>query len=534
MKKTSRQNTVVFPEIELFDTTGRDGTQGHGFKLSAGDKVRLVGELGRFGIQYMEGGWPGSNPKDRTFFKRVRGRRFGKAKVVAFGSTCRKGMSPKEDKQVRLLVRAGTPAVAIFGKTSMLHVTEVLRTTAEENLRMIFETIKYLKSLGKTVIYDAEHAFDGWKLDAEYAMKMLKAAESAGADVVVLCDTNGGSLPEEVAEITAKVRATLKCKIGIHTHNDIGLALANALAAVRAGATHVQGTINGYGERTGNCDLISVIGCLHFKMGYRCVPVSSVKGLTALSRFVDELANNHHNPSLPWVGRNAFRHKGGMHVLAVDRVAASYEHIRPELVGNERSVAISELSGLSNIVLKARELGFAVTNDTPGLRRVLAKLKRLENEGYEYEAAEASFALLLASTLNGRRVKPFTVLDCDVTTHVEGMRKTKSVSRATVKVRVGRKTFLKVAEGDGPINALDAALRLALTKPFPTLNNVALTDFKVSIVEGDKGSASKTKVLILSAKGKREWGTVGVDDNIIVASLQALVEAMEYALLRKQ
>ena len=517
------------PQVEIYDTTLRDGSQGEGINFSVADKLRIAEKLDAFGVHYIEGGWPGSNPKDIEFFAQAKKRKFKNAKLAAFGSTRKKGLPVEQDDQVRLLIEAGTPVVTIYGKTSMLHVKEVLRCAPEENLAMIGDTVKFLKDHGKFVIYDCEHAFDGFKLDADYAIATWQAAEKAGADFVVLCDTNGGCLPGEIAAITKVAVGKLNCKIGIHTHDDIGLGVANALAALEVGAVHVQGTINGYGERTGNCNLTSVIPCVALKLRKTCVPAQSLAKLKELSAFVDEVANLRHNPRLPWVGSSAFAHKGGAHVNAVQKLASSYEHVNPSLVGNERNILISDLAGRSNIVIKAQELGFKLTNETPELKSILNRVKELENKGYEYEAAEGSLALLISKALKHREL-PFTV----DTYHVSMRRDEKgSICEATVKVRVGQKRAQTVAEGDGPVNALDAALRLALARFFPQLKKITLTDYKVRILDGVAGTAAKTRVLIESTDGKREWGTVGVSENIIEASLEALVDSMEYALLKK-
>ena len=517
------------PQVEIYDTTLRDGSQGEGINFSVADKLRIAEKLDAFGVHYIEGGWPGSNPKDIEFFAQAKKKKFKNARLAAFGSTRKKGVPVEQDDQVRLLIEAGTPVVTIYGKTSMLHVKEVLRCTPEENLAMIGDTVKFLKDHGKFVIYDCEHAFDGYKLDADYAVATWQAAEKAGADFVVLCDTNGGCLPNEITAITKVAVGKLNCKIGIHTHDDSGVGVANALAALDAGAVHVQGTVNGYGERTGNCNLISVIPLVHFKQKKTCVPAKSLAKLKELSMFVDEVANIRHNPRLPWVGAAAFAHKGGTHVNAVQKLASSYEHINPELVGNQRNILISDLAGRSNIVMKAHSLGFKLTNDTPELKPILIRIKELENAGYEYEAAEGSMALLISKTLKHREL-PFTV----DAYHVSMRRDEKeSVCEATVKVRVGKKRAQTVAKGDGPVNALDAALRLALAKFFPKLKRITLTDYKVRILDGVAGTAAKTRVLIESTDGKREWGTVGVSENIIEASLEALVDSMEFALLKK-
>ncbi|MEO6183861.1 MAG: citramalate synthase, partial [Verrucomicrobiota bacterium] len=424
------------PEVEIYDTTLRDGSQGEGINFSVADKLRIAEKLDSFGVHYIEGGWPGSNPKDIEFFAQAKRKKFKNARLAAFGSTRRKGVSVESDEQVRLLIEAATPVVTIYGKTSMLHVKEVLRCTPEENLAMIGDTVRFLKDNGKFVIYDAEHCFDGYKLDREYAITTWQAAEKAGADFVVLCDTNGGCLPEEIATITKVAIGKLNCRVGIHTHDDIGLGVANALAAIEVGANHVQGTINGYGERTGNCNLTSVIPCLALKMEKTCVPAKSLSKLKELSQFVDEIANLRHNPRLPWVGSAAFAHKGGAHVNAIQKLASSYEHIDPTLVGNARNILISDLAGRSNIVIKAQELGFKLTNDTPELRQILDTIKQREHEGYEFEAAEASMALLIRGILDHNPELLFTVDKY----HISMRRDSKqSICEATVRVRVGKK-----------------------------------------------------------------------------------------------
>ncbi len=517
------------PEVEIYDTTLRDGSQGEGINFSVMDKLRIAEKLDAFGIHYIEGGWPGSNPKDIEFFAEAKRRKFKNARLAAFGSTRRKGVSVETDEQVRLLLDARTPVVTIFGKTWLLHVKEVLRTTPDENLAMIGDTIRYLKDHGKFVIYDAEHSFDGYKDSPEYALATWQAAEKAGADFVVLCDTNGGTLPNEVSALTAAARGRLNTRIGIHTHDDIGLGVANALASLEAGASHVQGTINGYGERTGNCNLTSVVPNVAFKMKKRCLPEKSISNLRELSMFVDDIANVRHNPRQPWVGQTAFAHKGGMHVNAVQKLARSFEHIDPARVGNHRRVLVSDLAGKSNIVMKAQELGFRVTNDTPELKDILGRIKELEHEGVEFEAAEASLALLISRALQHKNA-PFVVDAYHVSMRRDGKN---SLCEATVKVRVGNEAGHTVAEGDGPVNALDKALRSALVKFYPQLKKVVLTDYKVRILESSTGTSARTRVLIQSTNGREEWGTVGVNDNIIEASLQALVDSMEYALTRK-
>jgi len=551
------------PQVEIYDTTLRDGSQGEGINFSVADKLRIAEKLDAFGVHYIEGGWPGSNPKDMEFFAQASRRRWRNAKIAAFSMTRRKGVAVEKDELMRQILDAKTPVVTIVGKTWLLHVTEVLRVKPDENLAMIGDTIRFLKDHGKTVIYDAEHSFDGFKDEPEYALATWQAAEKAGAQCIVLCDTNGGCLPEEIARITAFAKGRLTARLGIHTHNDCGVGVANALAGIEAGATQVQGTINGYGERTGNCNLTSVIPLVHFKLKKSGVPANSLAKLKELSEFVDEIANVRHDPRQPWVGQTAFAHKGGMHAHAIDRIARSYEHIQPEAVGNYRRVLISDMSGRSNILMKAAELGFKLKPEMPEVKTITQRVKELENQGYEFEAAEGSLALLIGKTLKHR--DPLFHVDAY---HVSMRRDaSESVCEATVKVSVGNKHAQTVAEGDGPVNALDQALRKALVEFFPQLREVALIDYKVRILasrksellrkaraanknkpgkfyegftkatntllEKEGGTAAKTRVLIESTDGRREWGTVGVSENIIEASLQALVDSMEFALLKK-
>jgi len=514
--------------VEIYDTTLRDGTQGEGVTFSVADKLRIAERLDAFGVHYIEGGWPGSNPRDIEFFAHAKHRTFQRARLAAFGSTRRKDTPVERDDQVRLLIEAGTPVVTIFGKTWLLHVREVLQTTPEENLAMIEDTVRFLKQHGKFVVYDAEHAFDGCKDDPNYARATWEAAARGGADIVTLCDTNGGSLPEDVFAITKDARTRLTVGLGIHTHDDIGLGVANALAALDAGATHVQGTLNGYGERTGNCNLTSVMPILQFKRKVASVPAESLVHLKELSQFLDETANLRPNPRLPWVGAAAFSHKGGTHVNAVQKVIHSYEHVDPSVVGNTRHVLISDLAGRSNIVMKARELGFQVSNDTPQLRDILTKVKALEHEGFEFEAADGSLALVIRRVLHGVP-PPFVVEGYHVSMRRSG---DDSVCEATVKVRVDGQFAHTVADGDGPVNALDGALRAALVGFYPQVADVRLTDYKVRIIDATSATAARTRVLIETSDGTHEWGTVGVNENIVEASLQALANSFEYAIVR--
>jgi len=517
--------------VFLYDTTLRDGTQGEGFQLSGLDKLRIAKRLDEFGIDYIEGGWPGSNPKDIEFFQEAKNLKLKHAKLAAFGSTRRADMAVEDDPQVRLLLEAETPVVTIFGKSWELQVTEVLRTTVEENRAMIRDTVAHLVKNGREVIYDAEHFFDGYKDSPEHALATLKAAADGGAACLVLCDTNGGTLPAEVAEIARAVREHLpETPVGIHTHNDCELAVANAVAAVEAGAIQIQGTINGYGERTGNCNLTSVIPILQLKMNLPVVP--HLEQLRDLSYFVDDVSNNPHFARAAFVGRTAFAHKGGMHVNAVQKLARSYEHIVPSSVGNAQNILVSELSGQSNILIKAEELGIKLEKGSPQAAAVLKRVKELENDGYSYEAAGGSLELLIRREL-GTYKKPF-----DLNEYHTSFRQYRDghppVCEATVKLSVGGTPELTVAEGHGVVNALDLALRKALLPFYPEIAGVSLTDYKVRILDGHDATAAKTRVLIVSTDGESSWGTVGVSDNIIEASWLALVDGIDLFLQRKK
>ena len=515
-------------KIQIYDTTLRDGTQGLGVSFSSLDKIRIAERLDEFGMDYIEGGWPGSNPKDVEFFELAKDRDWKNARIAAFGSTRRADTDVEQDPQVKLLIDASTPVVTIFGKSWKLHVTDVLRTTPEENQAMIRDTTRYLKEQGKEVVYDAEHFFDGFKDDEEHALATLAAAKEGGADILVLCDTNGGAMPHEVAEITLTVKEKLAMAVGIHTHDDTGVGVANALSSIRAGSEHVQGTVNGYGERTGNCNLTTVMPNLALKMGYELKP--DLAHLTYLSHYIDEMANNKSFDRAPYVGRTAFSHKGGMHVNAVQKLARSYEHIEPTLVGNRQYILVSELSGRSNILMKAEEAGIPLEKDDPKVKAILEKLKALEKEGYEFEAAEASFELLVRKSVAD--YEPFFKLleyHCTTREHADSEVDT---CEATVKIEIDGERIYMVEEGDGPVNALDGALRKALVPKFPQLANIELQDYKVRIIDSHAGTAAKTRVLISSTDGEREWGTVGVSFNIINASWKALVGSFEWYLLR--
>ena len=517
--------------VRLYDTTLRDGTQGEGFQLSMLDKLRIAERLDAFGIDYIEGGWPGSNPKDVEFFQEAKKLKLAHAKLAAFGSTRRADTPVEQDPQVQLLLDAGTPVVTIFGKSWELQVTEVLRTTPEENRAMIRDTVAHLKKHGREVVYDAEHFFDGYKDSPEHALASLEAAAEGGADSLVLCDTNGGTLPSEVMQICSAVMARIPgVPVGIHTHNDCELGVANAIAAVKAGAVQVQGTINGYGERTGNCNLTSVIPILQLKMGIEVVP--DLTKLRELSYFVDDVSNNPHFARAAFVGRTAFAHKGGMHVNAVQKLARSYEHIVPESVGNAQNILVSELSGQSNILIKAEQLGIRLDKGSDEAKAVLQKVKELENEGYSFEAAGGSLELLIRREL-GQYVKPFDLKEFH-TSFRQYRDGHDPVCEATVKVYVGDVPEYTVAEGLGVVNALDKALRKALLPFYPEIAGVSLVDYKVRIIDGHDATAAKTRVLIVSSDGEENWGTVGVSENIIEASWIALVDGIDLFLQRRR
>jgi 2-isopropylmalate synthase len=513
--------------VTIYDTTLRDGTQGTGISFSTLDKIRVAEKLDDFGVHYIEGGWPGSNPKDAAFFLEASTRTWKTAKITAFGMTRRGKMKVEEDPQVQMLLDAQTPAVTIVGKTWPLHVTEVFQVTLEENLAMIADTVAYLKKHGREVLYDAEHFFDSFREAPEYSLKTIKAASDAGADLVVLCETNGGALPEFVEEVTQKAIAHLGKPVGIHTHNDGGVGVANALAAIRAGACQVQGTINGYGERVGNCNLVTVMPNLQIKMG---IPLGiDLSRLRELAYFVDELANVPHDIRAPYVGLAAFTHKGGLHVHAVQKLARTYEHVDPALVGNERIITISDMSGQSNVLVKAEDMGFKFAKGDPKVQAILAEVKRLESEGYEFEAAEASFEMLIRKQL-GFYSPSFNLIEYHITHRFHGGEQGFETCEATVKIEIAGQRVYTVDEGDGPVNALDNALRKALTPFYPKVQIMRLADYKVRIIDSGSGTAAKTRVLITSTDGNATWGTVGVSCNIIDASWKALVDGIEHFL----
>lgn len=515
-------------KIYLYDTTLRDGTQREGISLSLDDKLKIAARLDAFGMDYIEGGWPGSNPKDVEFFRRAPSLGLSHAKLAAFGSTRRKNIRPADDANIQALLSAETPVVTVVGKSWELHVIDVLETTAEENLAMIEESVAYCKSQGKEVIYDAEHFCDGYKANAEYALATVEAAARGGADCVVICDTNGGSLPWEVEEIVTRVVQRLgSTSVGIHTHDDGGCGVANSLAAIRAGAVQVQGTVNGYGERVANANLCTIIPDLQLKMGYDCVSPERLLGLTELSRYIAELANLTHDDHLPYVGASAFAHKGGIHVAAMLKHPASYQHIDPETIGNRQRSVVSELSGRGNLIDKIKQ--FNLNPESLDVPKVLDQIKQLEAQGFTFEGAEASVELMLRRT-HPAYVPPFEMMDYSVM--VQRRRGRGPIVEATVKVRVGPKIMHTVAEGNGPVNALDAALRQALSGVFPQISGVRLADYKVRILDGENNTAATTRVLIETRQGMHRWSTVGASPNIIDASWRALSDSMEYALIR--
>jgi 2-isopropylmalate synthase len=517
-------------KVALYDTTLRDGAQGEGISFSVDDKLKIARQLDRLGVSYVEGGWPGSNPKDMAFFERASELELAQAVVTAFGSTRRAGATVEGDPNIQALVTAGTAAVALFGKSWDLHVREVLRTTLEENLHMIADSVRYLKALGLEVIYDAEHFFDGYRANPGYTLQTLAAAAEAGADVLVLCDTNGGTLPSTLAAVIAEVQRATATPLGIHTHNDAELAVANSLVAVEAGAVHVQGTINGYGERCGNANLCSIIPALQLKMGCDCISAEQLRSLTETARYVSELANMQLVPHLPYVGNSAFAHKGGMHVNAMVKCAESYQHIDPGLVGNQQRIVVSELSGKSNIAYKASQFGVELAGGTEQAKQVLDRIKKLESQGFQFEGAEGSVELLMRRLQPGY-TPPFKLIDFHVLIHDSHDNGNGMESVATVKVQVGDQVMHTAADGNGPVNALDAAVRKALLPFYPSLAEVQLTDYKVRILDGEEGTGAQTRVLIDSASGARSWSTVGSSTNIIEASWQALADSLEYALL---
>ncbi len=518
--------------VKIYDTTLRDGSQAEDVAFSVEDKVRIAEKLDELGIHYIEGGWPGSNPKDIQFFQEIKTISLSQAKVVAFGSTCRAGTSPQKDPNIKALIEADTEAVTIFGKSWDIHALEALNITLEQNLEIIHQSVRFLKDRVSEVIFDAEHFFDGFKNNPCYALSTLKAAQDAKADWIVLCDTNGGTLPHELQSIIKEVKKQVNKPLGIHVHNDTGMAVANSIFAVKEGISQVQGTINGYGERCGNANLCTIIPNLKLKMGIDCISDDRLRKIKEVSRFVSELANLPHFKYQPYVGDSAFAHKAGVHVSAIRKNGTTYEHVQPERVGNHQRVLISDLSGGSNIFYKAAEFKIDIESKDPKIQEILKDLKRLENQGFQFEGAEGSFEILMKKAL-GQHKKFFELMGFRVI--VDKMREeTPPVSEATIMVRVGDRVEHTASVGNGPVNALDNAIRKALEKFYPELREVKLLDYKVRILSTKDGTAAQTRVLIESGDGGSKWGTVGVSENIIQASWQALVDSIDYKLLKEE
>jgi len=517
-------------KVLIYDTTLRDGAQGEGISFSVEDKLKIAKKLDDLGLHYIEGGWPGSNPKDILFFNRVRKLGLRKAKIVAFGSTRHKQRRASNDPNLNTIIKVKPQAACIFGKSWGLHVKYVLGTSLSENLKMILDSVKYLKLKGLEVIYDAEHFFDGYFDDRFYAMETLSQAAKAGADNITLCDTNGGMMPHQIENIVKEVKKEIKIPLGIHTHNDSEMAVANSVIAVKAGCVLVQGTINGYGERCGNANLCSIIPNLKLKLGINCISDRRLETLTEVSRYVSEIANMVPQDNQPYVGNSAFAHKGGVHVSAVAKHPRTYEHAPPERVGNRRRILVSELSGRSSMFTKAKEFKIDFRERTKEVEELLLKVKQMENQGYQFEGAEGSFELLMKKTIGKHKtffdLEGFRVI-------VEKDERGKLRSEATIKVKVKGKEEHTASEGDGPVNALDNALRKALERFYPELKTMSLTDFKVRVIDAAQGTAAKVRVLIESRDEKDEWGTIGVSENIIEASWQALVDSIEYKLLKR-
>jgi 2-isopropylmalate synthase len=517
-------------KIQIYDTTLRDGAQSEGISFSLEDKLRIIEKLDELGVHFIEAGWPGSNPKDIKLFEKVKSLNLKNAQIVAFGSTRHIKNKVEEDPNIKALINTGCQYITIFGKSWDLHVTKALKIKLEENLEIIRDSISYLRSKGKEVIYDAEHFFDAYKSNPEYALSTLKAAEESGASIIVLCDTNGGTMPYELEKIISQVLKNFDIPLGIHSHNDSEMAVANSILAVRLGCIQVQGTINGYGERCGNANLCSIIPNLKLKLGIECINQEQLKKLTEVSRFVNEIANVAPHIHQPYVGTSAFAHKGGIHVDAINKCPETYEHIDPELVGNHRRLLVSELAGKATILKKASQYNIKLDKNSPEVTKILKILKKMEDEGYQFEGADASFELLIKKNIGLHKsffeLKGFRVI-------IE-KRDGKLISEATVKLVVEGEEEYTVAEGDGPVNALDNALRKALEGFYPIVKGIHLTDYKVRVLDAQEGTAAKVRVLIESSNLEDTWGTVGVSENIIEASYKALVDSIEYILLKKE
>lgn len=517
-------------KVFVFDSTLRDGAQAEGISFSVQDKLKIVKALDELGINYIEAGNPGSNPKDLEFFEEVKKIELTNAKLVAFGSTRRRGISVEEDANVQSLLTADTPAIAIFGKTWDFHVTDIIKTTLEENLKMIRDTIGFLKDYNKEVIFDAEHFFDGYKSNPEYAIKALEAAVEGGADCLCLCETNGGAFPDEVYEITKKICEKFNVPIGIHTHDDTGQAVANSIMAIKAGAVHVQGTLIGFGERCGNANLSTIIGNLQLKLGYECIPVENMSKLTSISRRIAEIANISLRDNMPYVGKSAFAHKAGMHIDGVNKASESFEHVLPHSVGNERRILMSEVAGRSTILEKIQRINGEIQKDHPVTQAIINKIKELEHQGYQFEGAEGTFELLVRKELG--KYKPFFDLENFKIIGEQPAVDISVGSSAMVKIIVEGQQEITAAEGEGPVNALDKALRKALERFYPALKEVHLMDYKVRVLDTRSATAAKVRVLIESTDGEDFWTTVGVSTDIIEASWIALVDSIEYKLIK--
>jgi len=515
-------------QIFIYDTTLRDGSQTEGISYSLGDKIRIAKALDGFGIHFIEGGWPYSNPKDESFFAYFAKKPLRFSRLTAFGSTRYPHNTAAKDKNIKSLIKAGTEYVTIFGKTWDLHIKDVLKVSLEENLKMIYESIYFLRKKGRKVFYDPEHFFDGYKSNPSYALKTLKVAEEAGADTIILCDTNGGTLTQDVEKIVKEVKRKINTPLGIHAHNDSGLAVANSITAVKEGCVQVQGTFNGYGERCGNADLALVIPILQLKMGLRAVSPKKLKHLTKLAHFISEVSNIALSYNHPFVGRSAFAHKGGVHIDAVLKNVSTYEHISPESVGNRRRLLASELSGKSTVVVMAKDMDFNLDKKSPQAKRLLKILQNMESQGYQFEAADASLKMIFQRELK-KHSSFFQLLGFNV---IVEERNKELYSEATLKLKVGKKIEHTVSEGDGPVNALDNALKKALLNHYHSIAQIKLTDFKVRVLDEKSGTAAKVRVLITSSDEQESWSTIGVSENIIEASWQALSDAVEYKLLK--
>jgi len=516
-------------KVLIYDTTLRDGAQGEGISYSVMDKIRIAEKLDELSVHYIEGGWPGSNPKDMEFYLKISKKHLKNSKLVAFGSTRRPHTKAADDSNLRAFLKSGTEIATIFGKTWDLHVKDVLKTTLDENLRMISDTITYLKSKGFTVFYDAEHFFDAYLDNPEYSLNCLKAAEEAGAKYIILCETNGGMITSQISRIVSEVKSRFNTPLGIHCHNDSGMAVANSIVAVDSGCSMVHGTINGYGERCGNADLIPIIANLKLKLGIDCIPDDKVKELTEISHFVSEISNMRHQTNQPYVGNSAFAHKGGVHINAVMKNPKTYEHIDPKLVGNRHRILVSELAGKTGIIIRAKELEFDLEKEDPKTKKILKLVQQLEHQGYHFEAAEGSFELLMKRAF--KKYKKFFELE-GFRVVVEKRTQGRITSEAIIKLKVKGIQEHTAADGDGPINALDNALRKALKDFYPALSKMHLTDFKVRVLDEKAGTAARVRVLIQSQDEKDVWNTIGVHENIIEASWLALVDSIEYKLLK--